>query len=89
MNGIQQGMLAASRELGAFSDRVLGSGGQQLGGWDIAWTVLGLLLWAAAMAALVMGIIALVRYLKKPKEAAPAVETPVEDETKEDEPATS
>ena len=80
MHGIGQGMLDTGRELGRIGGRAIEAGGHHLGAWDITWFVLGLLLWAAAMTALVMGMIALVRHLKRPKdggttkEARPAKE---------------
>jgi hypothetical protein len=62
MHGIQQGLMAAGRNAG----RALEIGGHH-NGLEIACFVLGVLLWAAVMTTLVMGMIALVKHLKKSK----------------------
>ena len=67
MNGIQQGMMDAGRELGRMGGRMMEAGGHGLGAMDITWLVLGVILWAALMTTLVMGMIALVRHLKPAK----------------------
>ena len=69
MHGIQQGIMDAGRELGRFGGRALEGGCDGLGALEIVWLVLGGLLWAALMTALVMGMIALARYLRASKGA--------------------
>ena len=68
MNGMQQGIMDAGRELGRMGGRLLEAGGHGVDAMEIVWLVLGSVLWAALMTTLVMGMIALVRYLKKPKD---------------------
>ncbi len=60
MHGFQQGLIDAGREAG----RVLECGGHY-DAMTITWFVLGIALWAAVMTILVMGMIALVKHLKK------------------------
>ena len=67
MHGIPQGIMDAGREMGRLGGRVFEAGGHGLDSLEIVWLVLGSVLWAALMTALVMGMIALVRHLKKPK----------------------
>jgi len=67
MHGIQQGIMDATRELGRMGGQVFESCGHRLDSLDIVWIVLGGVLWAALMTTLVMGMIALVRHLRKPK----------------------
>jgi uncharacterized membrane protein len=62
MHGFQQGMIEAGRNAG----RVLECGGHY-DAMTITWFVLGIVLWAAVMTTLVMGMIALVKHLKKSK----------------------
>ncbi len=76
MNGMQQWMLEATREFGRSGGRMMEAGGHHLGALEITWIVLGILLWAAAMTALVMGMITMVRHLRKPKGDAPKGEKP-------------
>jgi hypothetical protein len=66
MNGIQQGIMGAGRHMGEVGTRFAEFGGHH-DGMTIVCMVFGILLWAAVMTALVMSMIALVRYLKKPK----------------------
>jgi hypothetical protein len=66
MNGIQQGIMAAGRHMGEVGNRFAEVGCHH-DAMTIVCMVFGLILWAAVMTTLVMGMIALVRYLKKPK----------------------
>jgi hypothetical protein len=66
MHGIQQGLIEAGRNAGQFGGRVLECGGHH-DPLAITCMVLGILLWAAVMTTLVMGMIALVKHLKKSK----------------------
>ena len=66
MNGIQQGMMEAGREVGRFGGRMIEAGGHN-DALTIVFVVLGIVLWAALMTALVMGIMALTRHLRGPK----------------------
>jgi cytochrome c-type biogenesis protein CcmH/NrfF len=69
MNGIQQGIMEGGRNIGQAGGRLIESCGNG-DPMHIVFAVLGILLWAALMTILVMGMIALVRYLKKPKKEA-------------------
>jgi hypothetical protein len=66
MYGIQQGMMEGGRNIGQEGGRLIEScgHGDPMG---IVFAVLGILLWAALMTTLVMGMIALVKHLKKSK----------------------
>jgi hypothetical protein len=66
MHGIQQGMMEGGRGIGEAGGRFIEScgHGDPMG---IVCVILGVLLWAALMTTLVMGMIALVRHLKKSK----------------------
>jgi hypothetical protein len=66
MHGVQQGLMEAGRNVGRFGGRAIEAGGHH-DPMSIVCVVLGILLWAAVMTTLVMGMIALVRYLKTPK----------------------
>jgi hypothetical protein len=66
MHGIGQGMMEAGRNAGQMGGRLFESGGHN-GSVEILCLVLGILLWAALMTTLVMGMIALVRHLKPAK----------------------
>ena len=66
MHGIEQGMMNAGRGFGQMGGRMVEAGGH-LDSLEIVCLVLGLLLWAAVMTTLVMGMIALVRHLKPAK----------------------
>ena len=68
MHGIQQGIMDATRELGRMGGQAFAGCGRGLDSLEIVWIVLGSVLWAALMTTLVIGMIALVRHLKKPKE---------------------
>jgi len=68
MHGIHQGIMDATRELGRMGGQVFESCGHRLDSLEIVWLVLGSVLWAALMTTLVMGMIALVRHLRKPKD---------------------
>ena len=70
MHGFQQGMMDAGRGIGELGGRLCEAGGHGVGALDITCLVLGVILWAAVMTTLVMSMIALVRYLKKPKKEA-------------------
>jgi hypothetical protein len=66
MNGIHQGLIEAGRNAGRLGGQVFAAGCHH-DGWAIACMVLGVILWAAVMTTLVMGMIALVKHLKKSK----------------------
>jgi hypothetical protein len=68
MHGIEQGILAAGRGIGPMGGRFLEANGHT-DSMEIVCLVFGLLLWAAVMTTLVMGMIALVRHLRAPKAA--------------------
>jgi hypothetical protein len=67
MHGIEQGIMIAGRGLGEMGGRAMEAGGH-IDSMEIVCLVLGLLLWAALMTTLVMGMIALVRHLKPKKD---------------------
>lgn len=81
MNGMQQWMLEGTREFGRSGGRIMEAGGHHLGGLEIAWMVLGILLWAAVMTALVMGMITMVRHLRRPKGDVPKDEKSEDDKS--------
>jgi hypothetical protein len=66
MHGIQQGIMEAGRNVGQLGGRMF-EGGCHHDPMSIVCLVLGILLWAALMTTLVMGMIALVRHLKPAK----------------------
>lgn len=66
MNGIQQGIMEAGRNVGHVGGRFVESGGSH-DAMAVVFMVLGIVLWTAVMTTLVMGMIALVRHLKSAK----------------------